>query len=775
MNDSTVSTMRPSTADTQVEQGVSSVRVAITPASVLRIAGNELRCLFVSPIAWALLIVMIVQTGIVYLNQTGNVIRWVFAGYEVPVTQTVFASSMQALYVQAYGNLMFYLPLLTMGLISRERQHGSIRLLMSSPVTIGQVVLGKYLAMLIYLLTFAAVMIGLVVLSGTLVPNFDYPFALSGLLGLYLLAATYAAVGLFMSSLTSHQVVAAISTIALLAALSFIGSVGQRVPLIDDVAYWLSIDGRADLMRNGLVASKDVIYFVLVSGLFLLFTFLKLSAGRLSESAWRRGLKYTAALTVVVALGYVSSLPQLTGYADLTRPDSRTLSVGSQRALTGLDGTVNITVLVNGLNPRASLFLPASRNSLYRRLFEQHERQIGRINMNYRFYYADSENNQLYEANPGKSNEQLAREFAEQNRLDFDDFLSQADADRLYRLEAESYRNVYRVEWQDRATVIRNFDDPRYFPAEPAISAALSGLVSEPLQVAYVYGHGERRIFRAGGEDHRGHVSDVRDRYALLNHGFEVREVAATDVIPDDVDILVLAAPTSELAAAFVERLESFVESGGDVLLLTEPGQESIVNPLLAEWGLRQLPGQVVQPKEEYPAELVYAGLTPDALKAGFEMPRRNLDGPVVLPGAAGFEFERDAKFDWRPLLPWADDMSIEGASGLVPDGLAFASERQQGGMTQRIVVIGDADFMSTATRGLRDPQNKNNPEFVNDVFRYLADGQYPIDTSRPAPLDTEINLDLRELDILRFALLGVVPGLLLLMGGWILISRRRH
>lgn len=770
MNDLADSTIRASATKTRAERGSSSGALA----SILQIAGNELRLLFVSPIAWALLIVMIAQTCIVFLNQAGNVIRWSFAGYEQPMTFQLFAALRQT-YEQAYGNLMFYLPLLTMGLISRERQHGSIRLLMSSPITIGQVVLGKYIAVLAYLLTFAAVIIGLIVLSGTLVPNFDYPFALSGLLGLYLLAATYAAVGLFMSSLTSHQVVAAISTIAILASLSFIGSVGQRVPLIDDVAYWLSIDGRADLMRSGLLASKDVMYFVLVSSLFLLFTFLTLSAGRLFEPVWRRGLKYAAAVVAAVVLGYVSSLPQLTAYADLTRPDSQTLSVGSQRVLTGLDGTVDITVLVNALDPRASSFLPANRNALYRHLFEKHERQIGRINLEYLFYYADSENDRLYEANPDKSNEQLAREFAEQNRLDFDDFLNQAEADQLYGLATENYRNVYRVEWQGRATVIRNFDDSMYFPAEPAISAALSGLVSELSEVAYVFGHGERRIFRAGGEDHRGHVSDVRDRYALLNHGFEVREIEAGDTIPDDVDILVMAAPTEPLTDPFVEQLKNWLDNGGDFLLLAEAGQEAVLNPLVTKWGLRQLPGKVVQPKEEFPAELVYARLTKEASIAGFDMPLRNPDGPVVLPGAAGFELLPNDEFEWWPLLGGADDMHVESSSGLSPNALAFATERQIAGQSQRIIVVGDADFMSTATRSLRDPKDRNNSNFVNDVFRFLADGQYPIDTSRPAPLDTEINLDLRQLDVLRVALLGVVPGLVLLWGTWILISRRRH
>lgn len=748
--------------------------IVFTLNSMLKIAGNELHSLFVSPIAWAMLIVFTLQTSIVFLNMTSEVIRMMFAGFEPAATLMIFARVRLGTFDQLYGNLMFYLPLLTMGLISRERQHGSIRLLMSSPITIGQVVLGKYLAILIYLLIFVAFMFGLIVLSGVLVPNFDYPYALSGLIGFYLLAITYASVGLFMSSQTNHQVVAAIATIALLAALSFIGSIGQRVPLIDDIAYWLSIDGRAELMREGLVATKDVLYFVSVSALFLVFTFLKLSAGQLSEPGWRRGLKYAAALMVVVVFGYISSLPQMTAYVDLTRPDNQTLSVGSQQALAGLDGTVEITVLVNALDVNASRFLPARRNVLYRRLFEQHERQIGRFRMNYQFYYADSENERLYEANPGKSNEQLAREFAEQNRLDFDDFLSQEEVDQRYGLAAESYRSIYWIEWQDQTTILRNFDDQIYFPREPEISAALSGLVVEPRQVAYVYGHGERRIFRAGGSDHRRHVSNVRARDSLLNHGFEVSEIAGEQPIPADIDILVIAAPNEPLSESFVNNLLSYVDAGGDLLLLTEPGQESIVNPLLAVLGLRQLPGEIVQPKEDFPAELVYASLTEPAAAAGFEMPRRNPDGPVVLPGAAGFALQSNRDLNWWPLLAWTDDMNIEGSSVPSADALAVAAERQQAGQTQRIIVIGDADFMSTATRSLREPEDKINEAFVTDLFRFLADGRYPIDTSRPAPLDTEINLDLRQLDRLRIVLLGVIPGLLLIWGGWILLSRRR-
>ena len=100
------------------------------------------------------------------------------------------------------------------------------------------------------------------------VPSFDMSLALSGLLGIYLVICSYAAIGLFMSCLTSYQVVAAVATLGALAFLNYVGRMGQEVPFIRDITYWLSISGRSDELINGLISSEDVFYFLIVIGLF---------------------------------------------------------------------------------------------------------------------------------------------------------------------------------------------------------------------------------------------------------------------------------------------------------------------------------------------------------------------------------------------------------------------------------------------------------------------------------------------------------------------------
>ena len=734
--------------------------------ATLKIARRELRSLFFSPIAWVLLAIFVVHVSIAYVDMVRSGIQSIFNGGLPSLTSRIFAMGFGLGPLDQLATaLMFYVPLLTMGLISRERQNGSIRLLMSSPVTLWQVVLGKFLAMAGYLLLFVAFLLVLMTIAAVLVDNLDIPHVLTGILGIYLLACTYAAVGLFMSSLTNHQLVAAISTIALLAALAVIGTVGQRIPMVADIAYWLSIDGRVGYLRQGLIASKDVLYFLSIIVLFLVFTHLKLSAGRRVERVSVRAVKYGATFAVVVVFGYVTSLPGLTGYADMTRNKAMTLTPGSLEVVAGMRGTLDMTAYINALDWAAYQFLPAQRNRRFRQVFEQHERQIGRIGTQYRYYYADADNDRLYAANPGVSNETLARRYADQNRLDFDAFLSQQEVDERYRMKDENYSPVYKVTWQGATTVMRTFRDIRYFPGEPEISAALKRLLVGPKTVGYVTGRGARRALRRGAVDHFALTSNIADRSALINQGFDVTELTLDAPVAGGIDILVLAAPTGPLPPAALAHLRAYIAAGRDLLIMGEPGTQAIMNPITAELGVAFQDGQLREPKEDFPDDVIFAAFTTPGDAIGFAVPLGGLPYPIVLSGATGLDYRPDGPFTVTPVL--ADE------GGEV--SLAVAMERAVGERTQRIVVVGDADFMSTATLSLPEPDNTYNEEFVLDIFGYLSHGDYPIDTTRPLPLDTHIAIDLKQVDYLKILLYGAIPAALLLSGGSLLLQRRRR
>ena len=125
------------------------------------------------------------------------------------------------------------------------------------------------------------------VFTGLTVKDADLPLVFSGILGIYLLICAYGAIGLFMSSITSYQVVAAMGTLAVLAALNYVGEVGQDYAFVRDITYWLSISGRAYQFIDGLICTEDVLYFLIVIVLFISLSILKLRAGRSKVSRAR--------------------------------------------------------------------------------------------------------------------------------------------------------------------------------------------------------------------------------------------------------------------------------------------------------------------------------------------------------------------------------------------------------------------------------------------------------------------------------------------------------
>ena len=118
---------------------------------VFDIAKAELRLLFYSPIAWLLLLCFTIQTGMIF---TELLERLVFDmndyGVAREASKAVFARDNLTLWDRVLGFLYFYIPLLTMGCISRDFSNGSIKLFYSSPLSNLQIVLGKYMSLVFY-------------------------------------------------------------------------------------------------------------------------------------------------------------------------------------------------------------------------------------------------------------------------------------------------------------------------------------------------------------------------------------------------------------------------------------------------------------------------------------------------------------------------------------------------------------------------------------------------------------------------------------------------
>jgi ABC-2 type transport system permease protein len=167
--------------------------------------------------------------------------------------------------------MLFLFPLITMRTYSEEKRSGTIELLLTSPITDIEIILGKFLgAMLLYAAMLAITTIHIAILF--IYGNPEWKPIVTGYLGLLLMGGCFLSVGLFISSLTKNQIVAAMATFAVFLMLWVINWIGQFVgPTMQSVLAYLSLTEHYDDFAKGIVDTKHLIYYAsfMAFGLFL--------------------------------------------------------------------------------------------------------------------------------------------------------------------------------------------------------------------------------------------------------------------------------------------------------------------------------------------------------------------------------------------------------------------------------------------------------------------------------------------------------------------------
>ena len=532
--------------------------------TIYKMARTELQTLFYSPIAWLILVVFTFQASLVFSNGLAGCVRNQELGYGLyNVTMNVFAG-WRGMFTAMQQYLYLYIPLLTMGLMSRELNSGSIKLLYSSPVTNTQIILGKYLSMMIYNLVLMCVFAVYLIFAAITIKSADIPLILSGMLGLYLLVCAYAAIGLFMSSITSYQVVAAMGTLAVLAVLNLVGGLWQDIEFVRDITYWLAINGRAQEFISGLICSEDVLYFVIVIALFLFLSIIRLQSRR-QKTTWMTTVgKYGSVIVIAMLLGYLTSRPKLMCFYDTTATKQRTLTPNSQDIVAQMDGGLTITTFVNILEENYWIGLPRNVNKDQKRL-KMYTRFKPEIKMKYVYYYDKAKNPELDKAYPNLSDRERMLKRAEIWNLDSNMFMRPEEVRKMVDLRPEGNRFVRLLERDNgEKTFLRVFDDIKRFPFETEISAAFKRLVMELPLVGFVKGHGERDCIREGDRDYNRFAQDKPFRYSLINQGFDFTEVTLDKPIPEQVDIIVIADMRSPMTENERANLDAYIARGGE-------------------------------------------------------------------------------------------------------------------------------------------------------------------------------------------------------------------
>jgi len=225
---------------------------------VAAVTQRELKSYFVSPVAYIVTAFFLLMSGFLFAGILANTHE---------ATLRYLLSNVSVLF-------LFISPMLTMRLIAEEQRSGTIELLLTNPIRDAEFVIGKYLSALVLMLVMLVITLYYPALLFLLGGNPDRGPILSGYLGVILLGAAFLAIGLFASSLTQNQIVAAVIAFALLLVL-WLADVLQNFasgPIADVVSY-LSVNNHFQEFSSGIIDTKDVLYFLTlaVAGVFLAY------------------------------------------------------------------------------------------------------------------------------------------------------------------------------------------------------------------------------------------------------------------------------------------------------------------------------------------------------------------------------------------------------------------------------------------------------------------------------------------------------------------------
>lgn len=279
----------------------------------------------------------------------------------------------------------------------------------------------------------------------------------------------------------------------------------------------------------------------------------------------------------------------------------------------------------------------------------------------------------------------------------------------------------------------------------------------------------------------------------LERSGFNVQQInLAENVIPSNTNLLVIASPRVSLLPGEVEQIREWIDQGGNLLWFAEPGEERGLTPLAEHLDIEFLPGTIVDATSQLfgvsnPSIIVVSGYPSQAIT-------REMTAVTVFPEAAAIDIADSEVWETIPLLStlnrsWTESGELAGEiqfdadsderAGPLDLGVALTRSlpAEAGGETdgeesreQRIVVIGDGDFLSNTYLG-----NAGNLDLGLNIVNWLSHDEDYIDIRIKSAPDTSLELGRIAQGVIGLGFLIGLPLLLLLTGAIIWLRRRRR
>lgn len=455
------------------------------------------------------------------------------------------------------------IPVLCMKILAEERHQKTDQLILTSPVSVGSIVMGKFFA-LSTIFAIPVLIISLYPVIMRLFGTVDLGKSYLAILGFFLYGLACIAICVFVSSLTESQVIAAVLSFGVLflgyimsALCSMISSTGN---LLTKILGAFDMVGRFDDLLNGSFHLTSVVYYLSVIILSLIFTVQSIQKRRyhLSKKTISLGTYSTVVVVVVTAAVvilnvFVSEIPAKYTVFDVTADKLYSLSDETKKVAENISEDITIYVLANEKDADTTLM-------------ETLENYEG-LNSHIKVSYVDPAVNPRFY----------------QNYTDTDISQGSLIVESSKRSKVIDYDNIYeyQVDYTSYSSYASGYD------GEGQITSALSYVTSDEMPKVYITeGHGELSF-----------DSSFTAAVEKENIDYETINLMNYDEIPEDASCVIINAPTSDLSADDTEKMLSYMEKGGDVFLVSTYTGEELVNfgRLLDFYGVSVTKGLIIE------------------------------------------------------------------------------------------------------------------------------------------------------------------------------------
>lgn len=657
---------------------------------------RELRSFFHSFVGWLFLAATLFMMGIYFTVYN------IMSGYP---TISYVLQSIVFLFILT-------IPILTMRVLSEDRKYKTDQLILTAPVSVGRIVLGKYLA-LVTVLMIPTVLIGLTPLVLMRAGEFQTGISYASLLGFFLYGCLGLAIGLFLSSLTESVVIAAVLTLIALFAgyimaglCSMITSAGTGVfaEYLAKVLYCFDMIGRFDALSNGYFQVESVAYFVTLTVFALFCTTQSIQKRRYSVSGKGirlgaysvMGIVAAAVVTVLINLG-LNYVPDRYTAFDVTANKLYTLTEDTKERIGGLEEDVHIYVMAD----------EAAKDEDLDKTLQQIKGLSKHVKVSYvdplanpKFYYNYTEEEPV--------NNSLIVEGPKGNAvIDYND---------IYQYEMSYATYQYTVTGYD---------------GEGQILSAIARVTTEV----------QPKFYLIMGHDELAFEESFLKTLTKENLAYENLNLNTVDEIPEDAQGIIIHAPAGDYSEDDVEKILGYLDRGGNALIVpvwTNTEMDRFAQ-ILDYYGVSLVDGLIIEEDRERYYQIPY-WLFPEVEES--DVTRRVSSGSVFVPYASGLEYEEDADdlfytpflmtsssaFSKQDIFDGEDySRSADAVDGPFVIGLGVEKSVGEGVVSQAVFVSSEQIFTSSADKVVPGYNMKLFGSIVSSLAEHESSVSVPV------------------------------------------------